>query len=126
MVDDLLHRLDSFLDGEDHLVVLAADVSRHLTKGQRSKVTLGQHRGQRSAAGLTFRAASRSGLSSEPMEKVWRGYCSFSSLASFVRVAATRLESTPPEEVARRQQEQEEREREREERGGRVRGGEGG
>ncbi|TNN55838.1 hypothetical protein EYF80_033916 [Liparis tanakae] len=46
----------------------------------------------------TFRAAKTSGLSSEPMEKVWMGYCSCCSLASFTSVAATRLESRPPEE----------------------------
>lgn len=30
VIDDVLHRLDSFLDAEVHLVVFAADVSRHL------------------------------------------------------------------------------------------------
>lgn len=45
---------------------------------------------------LTLRAAATSGLSSAPMENVWTGYGSCSSLASFTSVAATRLESRPP------------------------------
>lgn len=46
---------------------------------------------------LTLRAAKTSGLSSDPIENVWMGYNSFSSLASFTSVAATKLESRPPE-----------------------------
>lgn len=53
-------------------------------------------RRQRRCHQLTLRAALMSGLSSDPIANVWMGYCSFFSLASFTRVAATKLESRPP------------------------------
>lgn len=95
VIDDVLDGLDALLDGEVHLVVLAADVSRHLRV---ANVTLVPAKSKRRGEEPTFRAANTSGLLSVPMEKVWRGYCSFSSLASFMRVAETRLESSPPED----------------------------
>ena len=109
--DDFLHSLDAFFHSEVHLVVFTADVSCNLTNTSQRTINeqqadvlkllnllKGGTYDSLPSQELTLRAAIMSGLSSDPIENVWIGYCNFSSLASFTSVAATKLESRPPED----------------------------
>ena len=104
VVDHFLNCLDAFFCSEVYLMVFTANMSCNLisTKHNQSMFFLSNRTNHTHSLSdtvlCTLRAAMTSGLSSEPIEKVWMGYCSFSSLASFTSVAATKLESSPPEE----------------------------